>query len=166
MLERTDGMDPATELAQQGWNLAFPEAARGFAIELWRHASEASGKLYGPTPESLGLGRSERIYAVRFIGDVGYVVTFRQTDPLYTIDLSTPSRPRVLDALPPSIEQFLPSPQRMYSRVFSVPITLFLVPCLYLLADDFRRWGGGLCHLALARGRTSPHPQPAPTDQL
>ncbi|MFQ5967837.1 MAG: beta-propeller domain-containing protein [Acidimicrobiia bacterium] len=42
-----------------------------------------------------GLGKGERIYAVRFIDDVGYVVTFRQTDPLYTIDLSDPSRPTV-----------------------------------------------------------------------
>jgi uncharacterized secreted protein with C-terminal beta-propeller domain len=42
-----------------------------------------------------GLGRGERIYAVRFIGDVGYVVTFRETDPLYTVDLSDPARPRV-----------------------------------------------------------------------
>ena len=43
-----------------------------------------------------GLGRGEQIYAVRFIDDVGYVVTFRQTDPLYTIDLSRPATPRVL----------------------------------------------------------------------
>jgi uncharacterized secreted protein with C-terminal beta-propeller domain len=46
-----------------------------------------------------GLGRGERIYAVRFIGDVGYVVTFRQVDPLYTLDLSTPTAPRVLGEL-------------------------------------------------------------------
>ena len=46
-----------------------------------------------------GLGRGERIYAVRFIGDVGYVVTFRQTDPLYTLDLSDPDRPRVAGEL-------------------------------------------------------------------
>ena len=42
-----------------------------------------------------GLGKGERIYAVRFIGDAGYVVTFRQVDPLYTVDLSRPNRPRV-----------------------------------------------------------------------
>ena len=42
-----------------------------------------------------GLGQGERIYAVRFLGDVGYVVTFRQTDPLYTIDLSDPDHPAV-----------------------------------------------------------------------
>ncbi|MEX0658018.1 MAG: beta-propeller domain-containing protein [Egibacteraceae bacterium] len=46
-----------------------------------------------------GLGPDERIYAVRFMGDVGYVVTFRETDPLYTLDLSDPADPRVLGEL-------------------------------------------------------------------
>jgi hypothetical protein len=45
------------------------------------------------------LGRGERIYAVRFIGDTGYVVTFRQVDPLYTLDLSDPRHPAVLGEL-------------------------------------------------------------------
>ena len=42
-----------------------------------------------------GLGRGERIFAVRFIGEMGYVVTFRQIDPLYTVDLSDPTAPEV-----------------------------------------------------------------------
>ena len=42
-----------------------------------------------------GLGRGERIYAVRMIADRGYVVTFRQVDPLYVVDLSDPTRPTV-----------------------------------------------------------------------
>ncbi|HET9143938.1 beta-propeller domain-containing protein, partial [Actinophytocola sp.] len=46
-----------------------------------------------------GLGVGERIYAVRFLGPVGYVVTFRQTDPLYTVDLSNPAQPRVTGEL-------------------------------------------------------------------
>ncbi|HEY7261451.1 MAG TPA: beta-propeller domain-containing protein [Trebonia sp.] len=46
-----------------------------------------------------GLGTMERIYAVRFMGPAGYVVTFRQTDPLYTLDLSDPAHPRVVGAL-------------------------------------------------------------------
>ena len=46
-----------------------------------------------------GLGRGERIYSVRFIGDVGYVVTFRQVDPLYTLDLSDPTAPRTIGEL-------------------------------------------------------------------
>jgi uncharacterized secreted protein with C-terminal beta-propeller domain len=46
-----------------------------------------------------GLGRGERIYAVRFAGDKGYVVTFRQVDPLYTLDLSKKTDPRVVGEL-------------------------------------------------------------------
>ncbi|HSR85478.1 MAG TPA: beta-propeller domain-containing protein [Streptosporangiaceae bacterium] len=46
-----------------------------------------------------GLGAGEQIYAVRFVGPVGYVVTFRQVDPLYTIDLSDPAQPRVVGQL-------------------------------------------------------------------
>ncbi|MEX2659174.1 MAG: beta-propeller domain-containing protein [Acidimicrobiales bacterium] len=46
-----------------------------------------------------GLGTTEQIYAVRYQGDIAYVVTFRQTDPLYTIDLSDPASPRLLGEL-------------------------------------------------------------------
>jgi hypothetical protein len=46
-----------------------------------------------------GLGETEQIYSVRFMEDVAYVVTFRQTDPLYTIDLSNPTRPKVVGEL-------------------------------------------------------------------
>jgi hypothetical protein len=42
-----------------------------------------------------GLGKGERIYAVRFIGEAGYVVTFRQVDPLYVVDLEKPAAPVV-----------------------------------------------------------------------
>jgi len=42
-----------------------------------------------------GLGKNERIYAVRFLGDVGYVVTFRQIDPLFVVDLADPAKPRL-----------------------------------------------------------------------
>jgi len=40
-----------------------------------------------------GLGKGEQIFSVRFVDDVAYVVTFRQTDPLYTVDLSDPTAP-------------------------------------------------------------------------
>ncbi|MFH1191863.1 MAG: beta-propeller domain-containing protein [bacterium] len=39
------------------------------------------------------LGETEKIYSVRFIEDKGYVVTFRETDPFYVIDLSSPENP-------------------------------------------------------------------------
>ena len=40
-----------------------------------------------------GLGKGEKIYAVRFAGDIGYVVTFNQTDPLYVVNMSNPAQP-------------------------------------------------------------------------
>jgi Beta propeller domain len=46
-----------------------------------------------------GLGRGERVYSVRFVGATGYVVTFRQTDPLYVVDLSDPTDPAAVGEL-------------------------------------------------------------------
>ena len=46
-----------------------------------------------------GLGKHQRIYSVRFIGPVGYVVTFQQMDPLYTLDLRDPTAPRIAGQL-------------------------------------------------------------------
>ena len=46
-----------------------------------------------------GLGRGEQIFAVRFLDDAAYVVTFRQVDPLYTIDLADPTNPRAVGEL-------------------------------------------------------------------
>ncbi len=46
-----------------------------------------------------GLGRGERIFGVRFVGPVGYVVTYKQTDPLYTLDLSDATKPRLVGEL-------------------------------------------------------------------
>ena len=42
-----------------------------------------------------GLGVDERIFAVRYLGDIAAVVTFRQVDPLYLLDLSDPAAPVV-----------------------------------------------------------------------
>ncbi|MBL9104458.1 MAG: beta-propeller domain-containing protein [Myxococcales bacterium] len=46
-----------------------------------------------------GLGHGEEIQGVRFIGAVGYVVTFRQIDPLFTIDLADPAAPKMVGEL-------------------------------------------------------------------
>ncbi|MFC1649543.1 beta-propeller domain-containing protein [Patescibacteria group bacterium] len=42
-----------------------------------------------------GMGVTERIHSVRFIGDKGYIVTFRRIDPFYVLDLSDPSNPQI-----------------------------------------------------------------------
>ncbi|MEM9695250.1 MAG: beta-propeller domain-containing protein, partial [Myxococcota bacterium] len=57
----------------------------------------------GPNLEALGsvrgLAPGERIFSARFVGDRGYVVTFRQVDPLFVFDLSQPSQPQLLAEL-------------------------------------------------------------------
>jgi uncharacterized secreted protein with C-terminal beta-propeller domain len=45
------------------------------------------------------LGKGERVYAIRYVGPTAYVVTFKQVDPLYTVDLADPAHPRVLGEL-------------------------------------------------------------------
>ena len=46
-----------------------------------------------------GLAPTERIYSARFVGDRAYLVTFRQVDPFYVIDLKNPLSPKVLGYL-------------------------------------------------------------------
>lgn len=46
-----------------------------------------------------GLAEGEQIRSARFLGDTGYFVTFRQTDPLFAADLSDPEAPRILGEL-------------------------------------------------------------------
>jgi hypothetical protein len=59
----------------------------------------------GRTPD---FGQGEQIYATRFLGDRGYVVTFRQIDPLFVLDLSDPSQPRIAGELKiPGFSNFL-----------------------------------------------------------
>jgi inhibitor of cysteine peptidase len=54
------------------------------------------------------LASGERIYSVRFMGDKAYMVTFRQIDPLFVIDLSNPTNPAVLGFLKiPGVSDYL-----------------------------------------------------------
>ncbi|MFA5624200.1 MAG: beta-propeller domain-containing protein [Bradymonadales bacterium] len=46
-----------------------------------------------------GIAPGEHIYAVRMMGEKGYVVTFKRTDPLYTLDFSAPNAPKILGEL-------------------------------------------------------------------
>ena len=46
-----------------------------------------------------GMGEGQEVYAVRYVGDTGYVITFRQTDPLHVVNLSDPANPREVGEL-------------------------------------------------------------------
>lgn len=59
----------------------------------------------GRTPD---FGAGEQIYATRFLGDRGYVVTFRQIDPVFVVDLADPTAPAVAGELTiPGFSNFL-----------------------------------------------------------
>lgn len=54
------------------------------------------------------LAPDEQIYSARFEGDIAYFVTFRQTDPLFTVDLSEPTAPKILSELKiPGFSEYL-----------------------------------------------------------
>jgi hypothetical protein len=107
-----------------GWLLGSSGTAE-YSLSAWNDALRVATTTYGaftadtePSPQSAvyvleqsgdqlvivgkvgGLGAGEQIYAVRFAGPVGYVATFRQVDPLYTLDLSDAAQPRVVGQLP------------------------------------------------------------------
>ena len=54
------------------------------------------------------LAKGERVYSVRFDGEIGYFVTFRQVDPLFTVDLKDPTTPKILSELKiPGFSEYL-----------------------------------------------------------
>ncbi|MFI5004254.1 MAG: beta-propeller domain-containing protein [Solirubrobacterales bacterium] len=76
------------------WNATQPPPSQSYVTVL-----ADRGGVLAAVGQVSGLGAGEQIYSVRFIGDAGYVVTFKRVDPLYTIDLSSPSSPRVAGQL-------------------------------------------------------------------
>lgn len=68
----------------------------------------ASGKTLTTVGSVDGLGHGQDLRAVRFVGDLAYVVTFRSFDPLYVVDLRDPQHPQVVGQLEqPGYNEFL-----------------------------------------------------------
>jgi uncharacterized secreted protein with C-terminal beta-propeller domain len=72
-----------------------PEPAQSYVTVL----SARGGGALTQVGQVGGLGKGQRITGVRFAGTTGYVVTFRRTDPLYTVDLTRADAPRVVGEL-------------------------------------------------------------------
>ena len=54
------------------------------------------------------LAEDERVYSARFMEDTGYFVTYRQMDPLFSVDLSDPKNPKILGELKiPGFSEYL-----------------------------------------------------------
>lgn len=101
-----------TTVSQAG-NQAVPLLKSGVAEEPGTEI-EDSNSLYvlnadlEITGEIHDLAEGEQIYSARFIGDAGYFVTYRQTDPLFSVDLSDAAEPKIIGALKiPGFSEYL-----------------------------------------------------------
>lgn len=69
----------------------------------WQGAAKNSVYVLDPNLNEMGrvenIAIGERIYSTRFMGDKGYIVTFRQVDPLFVLDLSNPKSPKITGEL-------------------------------------------------------------------
>jgi uncharacterized secreted protein with C-terminal beta-propeller domain len=85
----------------QSWVMPFPIIAERFMMPA-EETRQSYNNVYvlDEDMNTVGsvenLAAGERIYSVRFMGDRGYVVTFKQTDPLFVLDLANPQSPTVL----------------------------------------------------------------------
>ena len=86
----------------------------GVFVDSAQTSAENSNSLYvldknlEVTGEIHDLAKDERVYSARFMGDTGYFVTFRQVDPLFSVDLSDPSDPKIIGELKiPGFSEYL-----------------------------------------------------------
>ncbi len=71
--------------------------------EVWQNNSKNNIYVLDELLNTVGkiedIAPGERIYSTRFMGDRGYMVTFKKVDPLFVIDLKDPRSPKILGAL-------------------------------------------------------------------
>lgn len=54
------------------------------------------------------LAKDERVYSARLFGDIGYFMTYRETDPLFSVDFSDPTNPKIIGSLKiPGFSEYL-----------------------------------------------------------
>jgi uncharacterized secreted protein with C-terminal beta-propeller domain len=101
-----------TTTYSQYWS-EYTDKAKGFVNYVYKdpysanalYVLDGSLKQVGSVED---LAKGEQVYSVRFEGEIGYFVTFRQVDPLFAVDLSDPANPRVLSALKiPGFSEYL-----------------------------------------------------------
>ena len=78
------------------WWMEDPEPMVSHVFVLGLNTEETQYDVIGHVG---GIAEDEQIWSARFVGDKAYLVTFRNIDPLWTIDLSEPTNPRVIGEL-------------------------------------------------------------------
>ena len=78
------------------WWMNDPEPMLSHVFVLGLNADETEYEVIGKVGD---IAPDESIWSARFIGDKAYIVTFRNIDPLWTVDLSEPTNPRIIGEL-------------------------------------------------------------------
>lgn len=100
-------IDNQFSLDEHGGNLRIATTSYNKDRQTVNNLYVLDGRLQ-PVGSVEGLAEGERIYSVRYVGDIAYVVTFRETDPLFVIDLSNPAKPQVRGQLKlPGFSEYL-----------------------------------------------------------
>ena len=102
-----DEYDGKLRAVTTDWNNSYTiyeDKAYGFSNYQYKDSKQTNGLyVFDEGMNVIGsvtdLAPDERVYSVRFDGEVGYFVTFRQVDPLFTVDLSDPENPQIMSAL-------------------------------------------------------------------
>lgn len=87
-----DGIIDATDKIELYSDIVIPERKEYNSLYIYDNHLQLTGRIENLAPD-------EHIKSARLIGDVGYFVTFRQTDPLFSVDLSDTANPKVLGEL-------------------------------------------------------------------
>jgi uncharacterized secreted protein with C-terminal beta-propeller domain len=101
-----------TTTFSQSWS-EYTDKAMGFVNYKWKEPSSANTlTVLGGDLSVIGsmgdLAPKEQVYSVRFDGPTAYIVTFRQVDPLFAVDLTDPKNPTVKSALKiPGFSEYL-----------------------------------------------------------
>jgi inhibitor of cysteine peptidase len=73
--------------------------------QVWRTGADSTNNVYildaemNPAGSIEGIAPGEKIYSMRFMGDKGYMVTFKKVDPFFVLDLKDPKDPKILGKL-------------------------------------------------------------------
>ncbi len=93
--------------------VVYTDEKMGFVNTIWKDSGQTNGLYVFDENMDIvgsitGLAEDERVYSVRFTGDVGYFVTYRETDPLFAVDLSDAKNPKIMSALKiPGFSEYL-----------------------------------------------------------
>lgn len=102
-MDEYDGQFRIATTRGQSWIMPFPIIAQRVVAPVQTNDSYNNVFVLDEDMKTVGnlenLAKGERIYSARFMGDRAYVVTFKQTDPLFVIDLSEPTAPKVAGEL-------------------------------------------------------------------